>query len=342
MGKIVAQRRGPDKFFFCTCEGAPAGGMVESDSRRRSPMKPRELLSFFGLLLLSASAAAQHEHHGHSEADTAELGRVDFPVSCSEEARRQFDRATAMLHSFWYEESEKAFRQVALIDPRCGMAWWGVAMTQYHPIWYPPTPAELAKGRDAVARARTVGAGTEREKAYIEAIGVFYDGSDQAPHRQRAAAYEKAMGELSRRNPEDLEAAAFHAVALLWTLSVDPNDETNPKQAAAILDRIAGQMPGHPGVLHYYIHAYDPPKLASLALDAARSYAKVSPAVPHALHMPSHIFTRLGLWPDAISSNRASADTARDYEKKAAMTGAWDQELHALDYLEYAYLQQGD
>ncbi len=304
-------------------------------------MRIQGTVSLLAALLFAAPAAAQHEGHDHSAGDQ-ELGNVHFSVSCNEAAQKQFNRAAAMLHSFWYEESEKAFLDVANADPRCGMAWWGVAMSQYHPIWYPPSPAELGKGRDAVAKARAAGAPTDREKAYIEAIGVFYDGSDATPHKTRAAAYEKAMGEVSRRNPQDLEAAAFHAVALLWTLAVDPNDETNPKQAAAILDRIAGKMPGHPGVLHYYIHAYDTPKLAPLALDAARTYARVAPAVPHALHMPSHIFTRLGLWPDAIDSNRASASTARDYEKKMAMAAAWDQELHALDYLEYAYLQRGD
>ncbi|HEY7369032.1 MAG TPA: hypothetical protein VIA29_04030 [Thermoanaerobaculia bacterium] len=304
-------------------------------------MRVGRALVLIGGLLLASPLGAQHEGHSHAGGE-AELGVVHFPVSCSEAARKQFNRAVAMLHSFWYEESEKAFRQVAAADPRCGMAWWGVAMTQYHPIWYPPTPAELAAGGDAVAKARAAGAPTEREKAYIEAIGVFYDGSEGVPHKTRAAAYEKAMGQLSDKYPDDLEAAAFHAVALLWTLSVSPNDETNPRQAAAILDRIAGKMPSHPGVLHYYIHAYDTPKLAPMALDAARTYAKVAPAVPHALHMPSHIFTRLGLWPDAIDSNRASARTARDYERETGMAGAWDQELHALDYLEYAYLQRGD
>jgi tetratricopeptide (TPR) repeat protein len=305
-------------------------------------MKNRAFLAFSAGLLLSVSAAAQHEGHTHTDADQGELGKVSFPVSCSEAAQKEFNRAAAMLHSFWYEESEKTFRQVAAADPQCAMAWWGVAMTQYHPIWYPPTPAELAKGREAVAKAKSIGGATEREKAYIAAIAVFYDASETLDHKTRATAYEKAMEEVSRRFPDDREASAFYAVALLWTLSVDPNDETNPKKAAAILDRIGGEMPRHPGVLHYYIHAYDTPKLAPLALKAARQYAEVAPSVPHALHMPSHIFTRLGLWTDSIESNRASAKSARDYEKRAAMDAAWDQELHALDYMMYAYLQRGD
>ncbi|MGH9369649.1 MAG: hypothetical protein ACRD3M_18510, partial [Thermoanaerobaculia bacterium] len=182
-------------------------------------MRPQRLIPILSALLLSVPAAAQHEGHSHPAGDE-ELGNVHFSVSCNEAAQKQFNRAVAMLHSFWYEESQKTFAEVLAADPRCGMAWWGVAMTQYHPIWYPPTAAELAKGRDAVARARSVGAATEREKAYIEAIGVFYDGSDTTDHKTRAAAYEKAMGEVSRRYPEDLEAVAFHAVALLWTLSV--------------------------------------------------------------------------------------------------------------------------
>ena len=222
------------------------------------------------------------------------------------------------------------------------MAVWGVAMSLYHPIWYPPSPAELAKGREAVAAAKSIGGATDREKAYIAAIEVFYKDSDRLDHKTRATAYEKAMEGLFRAYPQDHEAAAFYAVALLWTLSVSPTDESNPRKAAAVLDRIAGEMPDHPGVLHYYIHAYDTPKLAPLAPNAARTYSKVAPAVPHALHMPSHIFTRLGLWQDSIDSNLASAEAARDYEKRSGMSGVWDQELHALDYLMYAYIQRGD
>ena len=305
-------------------------------------MKRRLGAAFSFALLLSATAAAQHEGHSHQTGEEQELGRVSFPVSCNEAAQAEFARGVAMLHSFWYEEAEKAFRKTAAADPRCAMAYWGIAMSLYHPIWYPPGAAELAGGREAVAKAKSIGGATDREKAYIAAIEVFYRDSDRLDHKTRAIAYEKAMEAVTHAYPEDHEAAAFYAVALLWTLSVSPNDETNPRKAAAVLDRIASEMPDHPGVLHYYIHAYDTPVLAPLALNAARNYARVAPAVPHALHMPSHIFTRLGLWQDSIDSNLASAGAARDYERRSGMSAAWDQELHALDYLMYAYLQRGD
>ncbi|HEY3202410.1 MAG TPA: hypothetical protein VGL03_02010, partial [Thermoanaerobaculia bacterium] len=249
-------------------------------------------------------------------------------------------RAVAMLHSFWYEAAEKSFRAVADADPGCAMAYWGVAMSLYHPIW--PDRPPLDKGLAAVEKAKAIGAKTDREKAYIGAITEYYAGAGGPDYKARAQTYEKAMERVYRAFPQDREAAAFYAVALLWTLSYAPADQTNPRKAAAVLDKIADEMPRHPGVLHYYIHAYDSPQLAPLALKAAQSYAKVAPAVPHALHMPSHIFTRLGLWQDSIDSNIASAAAARDYAKKSGMPGAWDQELHALDYLAYAYLQRGD
>ncbi len=305
-------------------------------------MEYRGLPAVVVAMLLSSVALAQHEGHSHSAGGQDELGQVHFPVSCNEAAQGEIQRAVAMLHSFWYEEAERTFARAAAADPGCAMAYWGIAMSQYHPIWYAPTPAELEKGKDAVAKAKAIGGRTGREKAYIAAIEMFYRDSDRLDHKTRAMAYEKAMEEVYRAYPEDREAAAFYAVALLWTLSVSPTDETNPRKAAAVLDRIAGEMPGHPGVFHYYIHAYDTAKLAPLALNAARSYAKVAPAVPHALHMPSHIFTRLGLWQDAIDSNVAAAAAGRDFERRSGMAGAWDQELHALDYLEYAYLQTGD
>ena len=290
----------------------------------------------------SAVLVAQHEEHAHGPDEMAEVGRVHFATSCSPAAQKEFDRAVATLHSFWYEEAEKTFRAVAASDPRCAMAWWGVAMSAYHPIWYPPTPADLAKGREALAKARAIGGGSEREKAYLSALEVFYADSERVDHRTRATAYERAMEQVAERYPEDREASVFYALALLWTLAVSPADEANPRKAATVLDRIGAEMPDHPGVLHYSIHAYDTPNLAHLGLNAANRYAKVAPAVPHALHMPSHIYTRLGLWSESIASNTASAKAGRDFARRTGMRGAWSQELHALDYLEYAYLQRGD
>ncbi|MGE5277217.1 MAG: hypothetical protein ACM3SU_09495 [Acidobacteriota bacterium] len=296
-------------------------------------------------MLLAATAAAQHEGHpqGHPEDGSgAQVGQVHFPVSCNEAAQEEFDRAVAMLHSFWYEEAGKAFAAVAAADSSCAMAHWGVAMSFYHPLWFPPSAAELEKGRAAASKAKEIGGKTDRENAFIAAINTFYRDADRLDHKTRALAYEKAMEAVHVSYPKDREASAFYALALIST--APPTDRTfaNQKKAAAILDAIAEEAPGHPGVYHYSIHAYDTPELAPLALKAARGYAKVAPAVPHALHMPSHIFTRLGLWPESIDSNVASAKAARDFAARARMAGVWDQELHALDYLEYAYLQRGD
>ena len=296
--------------------------------------------SFLFAALLAGTAGAQeaHSHQGDAEA----LGVVHFPVSCGEGALPGWSRAVALLHSFGYEEARKAFAAVAERDPACGMAWWGVAMTYYHPIWAPPTAAELAAGRAAAEKASGAGAKTERERGYIAAIGAFYRDSDKADHRTRALAYKTAMEELAKRYSDDHEAAIFYALALLATSP--PGDATfaNQKKAAEILNGLLEKEPQHPGVAHYLIHAFDYPSLASLALPAARSYAKIAPSSPHALHMPSHIFTRLGLWKESIESNLASAEAARRLVAKNHPGAASFDALHALDYLEYAYLQGGD
>ncbi|MCI0698145.1 hypothetical protein L0337_39835 [candidate division KSB1 bacterium] len=289
------------------------------------------LLCVFGV---SAQEAHQHEHDRSEK-----LGRVNFPVSCSAEARKQFNRAVALLHSFWYDEAEKAFAQVTVTDPNCAMAYWGIAMTQYHPIWAPPNPAELKKGAAAVEKAKSMGAKTERERDYLAAIEVFYKDWDKLDHRTRALAYEKAMEQVHWRYPKDREAAIFYALALLAT--APPTDKTyaNQKKAAEILNEVLPNEPEHPGVAHYIIHSFDYPQLASLALPAARSYAKIAPSSPHALHMPSHIFTRLGLWQESIQSNLASAATAKKHVAKTHPGAASFDQLHAMDYLMYAYLQ---
>ncbi len=291
-------------------------------------------------VLLAAPAVAQETHAHHGESET--LGTVRFPVSCSEQVRPAFTRAVALLHSFGYEDARDAFAAVAAQDPGCGMASWGVAMTYYHPIWAPPTPGELAAGRAAAERAGTAGAKTEREQGYIAAISAFYRDSDRLDHRARALAYKGAMEDLTRRWPEDHEASIFFALSLLAT--APPTDATfaNQKKAAEILNGLLEREPQHPGVAHYLIHAFDYPPLASLALAAARAYSKIAPSSPHALHMPSHIFTRLGLWQESIESNLASAEAARRRVARVRPGAASFDALHALDYLEYAYLQIGD
>ncbi len=275
-----------------------------------------------------------------------ELGRVHFPVACGSRpcdagTVSRFERAVAMLHSFWYEKAEAEFREIAAQEPSCAMAWWGVAMCRYHPLWAAPSAEDLRIGREAVEKARAVPGLPPRDRAYIEAIGTFYGGSAAAGYAARRAAYANAMEKLHGDFPDDREATAFYGLALLATAS--PGDKTYAvqKKAASLLEPIFRDQPDHPGASHYLIHAFDSPALASLALPAARNYAKIAPSVPHALHMPSHIFTRLGLWKDSIESNRASAEAARRFEREKHLKTPWDEELHALDYLLYADLQIG-
>jgi len=292
--------------------------------------------------LLAVPARAQHDHASHSRHDHGapeKLGTVAFPNSCRPEVQAAFTRAMALLHSFGYEEARKAFLEVVRDDPRCGISHWGIAMTYYHPIWAPPNAEELAAGRAAAENAGQVGAQTERERAYIDAIGAYYSGADP---RARALAFHQAMGDMARRFPDDDEAAIFHALTLLAT--APPSDTTfvKQKEAARILNRLLPRHPDHPGIAHYVIHSFDYPELAEDALPAARAYAKIAPDSPHALHMPSHIFTRLGLWRESIASNIDSAEAGRRLVARAHPGKASFDTLHALDYLEYAYLQVGD
>jgi tetratricopeptide (TPR) repeat protein len=239
-----------------------------------------------------------------------------------------------MLHSFWYEKASDTFAAVSQKDPACGMAYWGIAMTNYHQVWQAPGPADLKAGAAAAEKAKSVGAKTQRERDYIAAINTFFTDADKIDHHTRALAYEKAMDQLQARYPDDHEAAIFHALALLAT--APPSDKTyvNQKKAGAILEPLFVEQPEHPGLAHYIIHAYDYPPLAPRALDAARRYASIAPDSPHALHMPSHIFIRLGLWQESIESNLLSIASAQK-------NNAPGNELHAQDYLIYAYLQGG-
>jgi tetratricopeptide (TPR) repeat protein len=297
------------------------------------------LLAAFLCRTPPAGAQEAHQHQHRHEA-SEKLGRVNFAVSCSHEARRRFNRAIAWLHSFEYEEAEKVFAEVNVTDPRCAMGYWGVAMSNYHPLWAPPGAAELEKGRRAVEKAKAAGAQTRRERDYVAAIELFYKDSDRLDHRTRTLAYSEAMGQLYRRHPSDTEAGVFYALTLI-AKGMMANDKgyASEKEAAQILNRVLTREPQHPGVAHYLIHSYDYPALASLALPAARRYAKIAPASAHALHMPSHIFTRLGLWQEAIRSNRDAESAAKAFAVRNRMAGAWDEQLHAMDYLAYAYLQ---
>lgn len=291
-------------------------------------------------LICCANPITAQEMHQHQHDSSEKLGRVNFEVSCMTEARRQFNRAVAWLHSFEYEEAEKAFAEVTVTDPRCGMGFWGVALSNYHPLWAPPTAAELQRGARAAAQARSVGARTQRERDYIAAVETFYKDADKLDHRARAAAYGEAMAQLSQRYPSDDEAGVFYALTLI-AKGAAAGDRTyaSEKQAARILNRVLAREPQHPGVTHYLIHSYDYPALASMALPAARGYAKIAPSSAHARHMPSHIFTRLGLWQEAIQSNLGAQSAAEAFAVRNRMQGVWDEQFHAMDYLMYAYLQ---
>ena len=287
-----------------------------------------------GLFLVLLQLPAVGQHGGHLPPGS-KLGKVVFQTSCAPEMQEEFNRGIALLHSFTYEDAAAAFRTVAAKDPRCAMAHWGLAMTGFHQLWEPPPgPQELERGEAETARARELQAGTAREREFIAALSTFYENWRQRDHRTRLMAYVKEMKSLHERHPEDREAGLFYALALV--ASAQPTDKSYAAQreAAAILEPILAAEPDHPGAAHYLIHAYDYPPLAQRGVMAARAYSKVAPAVPHALHMPSHIFTRLGMWQDSIDSNLASAAAARAH-------GDHSEELHAIDYLAYAYLQMG-
>ena len=285
------------------------------------------------------------EHHGAMPAPAADekLGEVHFPVSCNKDAQKRFERAVAILHSMWYEEAVKAFTGVAEADPACAMAWWGVAMSHWYPLWFPPPAPALKAGAEAVAKAEAIGAKDEREHDYIAAIAAFYRDSEKLDHRTRALAYESAMARLHQQFPDDREAAIFYALALDATALPTDKSLANQRKAAAILEPIFAEQPNHPGIAHYLIHSDDSPALAEAGLRAARRYAEIAPSVPHALHMPSHIFTRLGYWQESIDTNLRSAEAGQVYAKEVFGQGVgWDQSLHAMDYLAYAYLQLGE
>jgi tetratricopeptide (TPR) repeat protein len=286
--------------------------------------------------------------------DLRAAGKVEFPVSCAADVQSEFARGVALLHSFFYEEARRVFTSVAERDPKCAMAQWGIAMTWWHPIWTPPTPDEMSAGKAAIEKAMAMEAGTDRERGFIRALNVYYNTPDassagavgQSCHgpvgpRDRVVAYEKAMRQLRDKYPDDFEVQTFYAFAVLGVGYATPTDTTLSKQleAAAILEKLWKKNANHPGVVHYLIHCYDYPALAQRGLAAARKYDSIAPWVPHALHMPSHIFTRLGMWEESIAANRASAEASRAYAAMRHRGATEAEELHALDYMAYSYLQ---
>src|ERR1700739_3920878 len=268
------------------------------------------------------------------------IEEVDFAISCGPTSQQAFKHAAWTLHSFWYPEALKQFTAIAAAEPGCAMAYWGIAMSHWYPLWYPPPPAALKAGSEAVAKAMAASTKTQREADYIAAIAAFYRDNDKLDHQTRAAAYEKAMEQVYERYPDDREAAVFYALALNASALKTDKTFANQRKAAEILNKIWAEQPTHPGVVHYLIHSDASPQFAEAGLDAAICYAKIAPDVPHALHMPSHIFTRLGMWQQSIDSNRAAHAAALGYVQKSLGPGSFDQEtVHTMDYLEYAYLQ---
>jgi hypothetical protein len=287
------------------------------------------ILTAFGLAC--AFRIGAQETHSHPPPE--KLGTVNFATSCAPSVAQQFNRSVALLHSFAYSASEEAFRGVASSDPHCAMAHWGIAMSLYHELWSPPSAAELRVGETEVEQASHLDA-SPREKLYIAAVAAYYRNSEHVAPQARAKAYETAMAEVARSNPGDTEAQVFYALSLIATAPPEDGTHANQKRAVAILEPIYRSQPDHPGVAHYLIHANDSTELAAHGLAAARDYSKIAPSAPHALHMPSHIFTRLGLWDDSIASNKAARAAAH-------AQGDVGEELHAMDYLTYAYLQRG-
>jgi hypothetical protein len=286
------------------------------------------------VLALGQTPAAPPLQHPHESGQPPEqLGTVVFETSCDAALKPQMNRAVALLHSFWFGASATAFTEIAQKDPACGIAWWGVAMSRWGNPFAPGRPvANIQRGLEAIGKARAAGAKTPRERDFIEAAAALFTDFETVDHRTRIVNYENAMGRLHEKYPDDREAAAFYALAINQTALPTDKQYTQQLKAAAILEDLFKVMPDHPGVAHYLIHAYDHPALAERALPAAQRYAKIAPDAPHALHMPSHTFTRVGYWEDSIATNLASANAAR----KAKSPG---ETLHALDYQVYAYLQ---
>jgi tetratricopeptide (TPR) repeat protein len=275
--------------------------------------------------------------HASGALTPAVLGSVSFEISCKRQVREEFNRAVALLHSFWLDEAERTFKAVAKRDPDCAMAQWGVAMTNFNQVNGGPTPAGVAAANQALARAGAAREKDSREAAYIGTLHSFFDAYAEKDFQMHAERYAGAMARVAAAYPNDLEAQVFFALALINSEPRDDVAQTNKKTAVAILYPLFRTHPNHPGIAHYIIHACDNPEMAQQGIEAAVRYAAIAPAAPHALHMPSHIFMRLGLWQDDIRSNLASKAASED---PAVRVGA-EARLHAIDFLEYAYLQSG-
>jgi hypothetical protein len=273
---------------------------------------------------------------------TQEFGRVSFKTSCTPQAQQIFDRGVALVHSFVYPDSVKAFTEAAAADPQCAIAYWGIAISHRpNPLILPLAAAVLKNGLEAVEKGKAIGAKTERERDWLAAIELYYKDYDKVDQTTRGLAYERAMEQLMRKYPDDAEAAIFYALALNETAL--PSDKTYAKllKAGGVLEKVAEKLPDHPGVLHYLIHSYDYPPLAHRALDAANRYAKTAPSAQHAQHMPAHIYSMVGLWAQSVESNTKSRALAREQAARTWPGASHPSEPHHLDFIQYALLQMG-
>lgn len=297
-------------------------------------MTRTSLLTTSAIVALAAVAAFGWTQLATGQSRDGRLGKVSFQTSCTSQAQAQFNRAMLYQHSFWYRASQRAFEDVAKADPACSMAHWGVALSLLWNPHVPPPAQNLKDGAVAIEKAKANPAKTERERDWIEALSEMYKDHDKVDHRTRMTNYAAAMEKLAAKYPKDDEAQIYYALSL--NTSAAPTDKTFAKQlkGAAILEKLAGRLTQHPGVSHYLIHLYDYPPIAAKGLNAARRYAKVAPDAPHALHMPSHIFTRVGYWKDSVESNVRSSRAAQESKDL-------HDQLHAMDYLVYAHLQLG-
>ena len=302
-------------------------------------MKNFLLVVALALVCVRPMAADEKGMQHHEDLTAKQLGTVDFPVSCAASVQKPFARGVALLHSFWYDEAQKEFEQIAKDDPQCAMAHWGIGMSLWHQLWNKPDAATVKRGAAEVQKAEALHPKTARERDYIEALGAYYRSPEKRDDDAQDKAYSDAMEKVYEKYPDDHEAAAFYALSLLASEPEQDTTFANRKKAAAILEKLFATEPDHPGVAHYLIHTYDKPQMAQLGLPAARRYAEIAPAAPHALHMPSHIFARVGDWQDDIKSNLASVAAT----KKATEMhmGGEGHQFHAMDFLVYAYLQCG-
>ena len=302
----------------------------------------RNLGVLAALISLWFTQARAHEDVAPAGQPGEQLGKVTFIVECNAEAQREFNRAIALYHSFWFDPANKSFDKVIQLDPGCGMAHWGRALSVLgNPFAWPAPAKAWQAGAVSMDKAMQVGARNERERDYIAALAKFYDDWQQTEHRSRALAWEAAMAQLAGRYRDDMEAQIFYSLALI--ANALPTDKTfkNQLKAGEILQPLFEKHPDHPGAAHYLIHGYDYTELVQRGLPAARRYALIAPSAPHALHMPAHIFSRLGMWDESIVTNRASAAAARKELNDTSMTIGSYNALHAMDYMMYAHLQLG-